>query len=155
MPLTAMIWSPMLTMLERAAAPVGHKLAMTTVGTIEPQPLSTITSPNGSPFCFGITTCTRHAGQRAHGNDGARRTDILLALLPGEELELVAEYFLRVEHLLVVDLAQVARILDAVRPQKLGVRHLERLPNGLGDEGRLERGLVIISLRRVKGVEMQ
>lgn len=41
---------------QRAAAPAGAKFAITTVGNIEPQPDSTITTPRISPLDFGTTT---------------------------------------------------------------------------------------------------
>ena len=59
MPLIDMIWSPMLSWPHRAAAPDGDMLANTTVGTMDPQPDSTITTPSGSPFNFGTITCER------------------------------------------------------------------------------------------------
>lgn len=39
-----------------AAGPPGIIFAITTVGSIEPQPLSTITTPSGSFFVFGTIT---------------------------------------------------------------------------------------------------
>lgn len=39
-----------------AAGPVGIIFAMTTVGNIDPQPLSTITKPSGSFFALGTIT---------------------------------------------------------------------------------------------------
>lgn len=39
-----------------AAGPVGIIFAITTVGNIDPQPLSTITRPSGSFFAFGTIT---------------------------------------------------------------------------------------------------
>uniref|UniRef100_A0A182IK38 Uncharacterized protein n=1 Tax=Anopheles atroparvus TaxID=41427 RepID=A0A182IK38_ANOAO len=55
-PLMAMIWSPMFSWPQRAAAPDDARFAITTVGSIEPQPDSTITTPSISPFAFGTTT---------------------------------------------------------------------------------------------------
>ena len=49
-------WSPMLRCPHLEAGPVGHRLAMTMVGSMEPQPLSTITTPNISPLALGTTT---------------------------------------------------------------------------------------------------
>jgi hypothetical protein len=43
---------------QRAAAPAGAKFAITTVGSMEPQPDSTITTPSISPLDFGTTTYT-------------------------------------------------------------------------------------------------
>ena len=60
-PLMEMIWSPMLSCPHRAAGPFGSMLASTTVGTMEPQPDSTITTPRGSPFILGTITCNRRA----------------------------------------------------------------------------------------------
>lgn len=51
-----MIWSPMFNWPHRAAAPAGAKLAITTVGSIDPQPDSTMTTPNISPLALGTTT---------------------------------------------------------------------------------------------------
>ena len=39
-----------------ADGPLGDMLARTTVGTIEPQPDSTITTPRSSPFILGTIT---------------------------------------------------------------------------------------------------
>uniref|UniRef100_A0A6B0TS99 Putative secreted protein n=1 Tax=Ixodes ricinus TaxID=34613 RepID=A0A6B0TS99_IXORI len=41
---------------QRAAGPLWAMLATTTVGSMEPQPLSTMTMPRISPFCLGTTT---------------------------------------------------------------------------------------------------
>ena len=46
------IWSPTLSFPERAAGPLFSILASMTVGRMEPQPDSTITTPRISPFCF-------------------------------------------------------------------------------------------------------
>lgn len=46
------IWSPTLSLPERAAGPLFNMLARMTVGRMEPQPDSTITTPRFSPFCF-------------------------------------------------------------------------------------------------------
>lgn len=59
-PLTVMIWSPMLSLPDLAAGPVCIRLAMITVGRIEPQPDSTMTTPKISPFCFSMYTWHRH-----------------------------------------------------------------------------------------------
>ncbi len=56
MPLIDMIWSPMLSWPHLAAAPLAAMLASTTVGTMDPQPDSTTTTPSGSPFNFGTIT---------------------------------------------------------------------------------------------------
>ena len=61
-------------------------------------------------------------------------TYLLLQLLPGEHGELVAEYLLRVEDLLVVHLLDEGVVLDPVRLQELHVGHLERLADRLRDE---------------------
>lgn len=47
-----MIWSPMLSLPERAAGPPFIMLAKITVGRMEPQPDSTITTPRISPLLF-------------------------------------------------------------------------------------------------------
>lgn len=47
-----MIWSPMLSLPERAAGPPFIILAKITVGRMEPQPDSTITTPRISPLLF-------------------------------------------------------------------------------------------------------
>jgi len=52
----------MLSCPQRAAAPAGARLAMTTVGSIEPHPDSTITTPRISPFAFGTTTWEEEIG---------------------------------------------------------------------------------------------
>jgi len=46
----------MLSCPHRAAGPPGARFARTMVGSIEPQPDSTITTPRISPFDFGTTT---------------------------------------------------------------------------------------------------
>ena len=51
-----MIWSPMLSWPHLAEGPLGDIFARTTVGTIEPQPDSTITTPSSSPFILGTIT---------------------------------------------------------------------------------------------------
>ena len=47
-----MIWSPMLSLPERAAGPPFIMLAKMTVGRMDPQPDSTITTPRISPLLF-------------------------------------------------------------------------------------------------------
>ena len=49
-------WSPMLSWPHLAAGPVGDKFASTMVGSIDPHPLSTITTPKISPLALGTTT---------------------------------------------------------------------------------------------------
>jgi hypothetical protein len=46
----------MLSCPHRAAGPPGARFARTIVGSIEPQPDSTITTPRISPFDLGTTT---------------------------------------------------------------------------------------------------
>lgn len=53
-PLMVMIWSPMLRRLDFSAGPACIMLAMMTVGRMDPQPDSTITTPRISPFCFSM-----------------------------------------------------------------------------------------------------
>lgn len=50
------IWSPTLSLPERAAGPLFSIPASMTVGRMEPQPDSTITTPRLSPFCFSTYT---------------------------------------------------------------------------------------------------
>lgn len=50
------IWSPTLSFPERAAGPLFCIPARMTVGRMEPQPDSTITTPRLSPFCFSRYT---------------------------------------------------------------------------------------------------
>lgn len=50
------IWSPTLSFPERAAGPLFSIPASMTVGRMEPQPDSTITTPRLSPFCFSTYT---------------------------------------------------------------------------------------------------
>jgi len=52
-----MIWSPMLSLPERAAGPPFIMLAKITVGRMEPQPDSTITTPRISPLLFSSCSC--------------------------------------------------------------------------------------------------
>lgn len=60
-----MIWSPTLSLPERAAGPLFSIPARMTVGRMEPQPDSTITTPRLSPFCFSTSTYdTRDRSQR-------------------------------------------------------------------------------------------
>lgn len=54
------IWSPTLSFPERAAGPVFSILARMTVGRMEPQPDSTITTPRLSPFCFSTYNWNVH-----------------------------------------------------------------------------------------------
>lgn len=51
------IWSPMLSLPERAAGPPFIMLAKITVGRMEPQPDSTITTPRISPLIFSSCSC--------------------------------------------------------------------------------------------------
>lgn len=55
-PLTDMRRSPMLSSPDRSAGPPCIRLAMTTVGRMEPQPDSTMAMPKISPFCFRMQT---------------------------------------------------------------------------------------------------
>ena len=59
---------------------------------------------------------------------------LFLQLLSRKHCQLVPEYLLRVEHLLVVHLLDEGVVLDAVGLQELHVGDLEGLPDGLGDE---------------------
>lgn len=63
-PLTEVIWSPMLSFPERAAGPPFIMLARITVGRMEPQPDSTTTTPRISPLCFSSCSCREVAGGR-------------------------------------------------------------------------------------------
>lgn len=63
-PLTDVIWSPMLSFPERAAGPPFIMLARITVGRMEPQPDSTTTTPRISPLCFSSCSCREAAGGR-------------------------------------------------------------------------------------------
>lgn len=51
-PFTDMRRSPMLSSPDLSAGPLCIRLAMTTVGRMEPQPDSTMAMPRISPFCF-------------------------------------------------------------------------------------------------------
>ncbi len=64
-PLTVMIWSPMFSLPDLAAGPPCIRLAMMTVGRMEPQPDSTITTPRISPFCFSMYTWHKHISNTA------------------------------------------------------------------------------------------
>lgn len=55
-PLTDMRRSPMLSSPDLSAGPPCIRLAMTTVGRMEPQPDSTMAMPRISPFCFRMQT---------------------------------------------------------------------------------------------------
>lgn len=55
-PLTDIRRSPMLSSPDRSAGPPCIRLAMTTVGRMEPQPDSTMAMPKISPFCFRMQT---------------------------------------------------------------------------------------------------
>ena len=57
-----MIWSPMLSLPERAAGPPFIMLAKITVGRMEPQPDSTITTPRISPLLFSSCSCGAGGG---------------------------------------------------------------------------------------------
>ena len=145
MPLMLMIWSPTFSWFDLAAGPTGFIWARTTVGSIEPQPLSTW---NGRFKRTWEETYHHDSKSLAvlFGHD-----DVFLCLFPGEHLQLVAHQFLGVEHLLVVDLAQIGRVVDAVGSQELHVGYLEtggqiRLGRshlkGLADGLRYEGGLL-------------
>jgi len=53
-PLMDIIWSPMFSLPDFSAGPPCIMFAIITVGRMEPQPDSTITSPRISPFCFSM-----------------------------------------------------------------------------------------------------
>lgn len=55
-PLMDMIWSPIFSFPDFSAGPPCIMLAMITVGKMDPQPDSTITTPRISPFCFSMKT---------------------------------------------------------------------------------------------------
>ena len=55
-PSIARSWSPTFRSPDLAAGPVGLRLAMTKVGTTDPQPDSMTTIPVISPFCLKIVT---------------------------------------------------------------------------------------------------
>lgn len=57
-----MIWSPMLSLPERAAGPPFIMLAKITVGRMEPQPDSTMTTPRISPLLFSSCSCGERGG---------------------------------------------------------------------------------------------
>lgn len=72
-PLTDMRRSPMLSLPDFSATPLGMRLAMTTVGKMEPQPDSTTTTPRISPFCLQMTTCRKgDIGTLANGRPAGR-----------------------------------------------------------------------------------
>lgn len=62
-PLMAVRRSPMLRAPERSAGPPCSRLAMTAVGSSDPQPDSTRATPRASPRRFSMHTC----GARGHG----------------------------------------------------------------------------------------
>ncbi|TNN86676.1 hypothetical protein EYF80_003144 [Liparis tanakae] len=111
-----MIWSPMLSLPERAAGPPFIMLAKITVGRMEPQPDSTITTPRISPLLFSSCSC---GGQ----------TDLLRV---GEVNEVVVVHLLGVDDIAVLLLTQVLGV-DAIGSQELLVSDAERLTDGLGD----------------------
>lgn len=55
-PLIDMIWSPIFSLPDLSAGPPCIILAMITVGRMEPQPLSTMTTPRISPLPFSTNT---------------------------------------------------------------------------------------------------
>lgn len=61
-PLTDMRRSPMLSSPDRSAGPPCIRLAMTTVGRMEPQPDSTMAMPKISPLCFRMHTWEEKGG---------------------------------------------------------------------------------------------
>lgn len=69
-----MIWSPILSFPERAAGPPFIMLAKITVGKMEPQPDSTMTTPRISPLLFSNVSC------RDKRYRWAQQTDIHLAV---------------------------------------------------------------------------
>ena len=80
-PLCCLTWSPMLRWPHLAAGPVGHRLASTMVGSMEPQPLSTITTPSFSLTAFGMTTCTIEIVSDYFMNNGTRTEFIMIFLI--------------------------------------------------------------------------
>lgn len=81
-PLTDMRRSPMLSSPDLSAGPPCIRLAMTTVGRMEPQPDSTTAMPRISPFCFRMQTWGAQTGyghlsmlsQPQHGCSGLTAT---------------------------------------------------------------------------------
>lgn len=65
-PLIDMIWSPMFSLPDLSAGPACIMLAMITVGRMEPQPLSTMTTPRISPLPFSMNTWAQGKEKQNH-----------------------------------------------------------------------------------------
>lgn len=65
-PLIDMIWSPMFSLPDLSAGPACIMLAMITVGRMEPQPLSTMTTPRISPLPFSMNTWAHGKEKQNH-----------------------------------------------------------------------------------------
>lgn len=138
-PLMDMIWSPMFSLPERSAGPACIMLAIMTVGRMEPQPLSTMTTPRMSPLAFSMDTwghSTQENGKSVFesANDSIHSATYVFAVLRLREVdEVIVVHVLSVEQVTVLLLAQVLGV-NAVGSQELLVSHTEGLPDGLGDQ---------------------
>lgn len=153
--LTAMIWSPTLSFPERAAGPLFNMQARITVGRIDPQPDSTITTPRISPFCFSRCSYQKkkdRSGPTGRGGNKILHTNcylvqnavwVALILQDSPYLftvlrvwkvdEIIVVHLLWIKDITVVFLAEVLRV-DPVCSQKFLVSHAKRLTNGLCNE---------------------
>ena len=64
---------------------------------------------------------------------------LFLHFLIRKHIEFLSEYFLLIEHLLVVRLLHQTRVLDPICLEELHVGHLKGLPDRLGDEASLQK----------------
>lgn len=159
--LTAMIWSPTLSFPERAAGPLFSMQARITVGRIDPQPDSTITTPRISPFCFSTCSYQKKKDRPGSTGSGGNRmhctscyfvqnsewvtlihqdsTYLFTVLRVWKVDEIIVVHLLWIKNITVVFLAEVLRV-DPVCSQKFLVGHAKRLTNGLCNELGLKMG---------------
>ena len=138
-PLMAVRRSPMLRAPERSAGPPCSKLAMTAVGSKEPQPDSTRATPKPSPRRFSMTTWKRTwVGHEGHLVGDWQGVTHLPAHLPA---------VLAVGEVVEVSIVEVARAcgplawldahlagVNAAFLQELAICHREGLADGLSNE---------------------
>lgn len=164
--LTAIIWSPTLSFPDRAAGPLFSMQARITVGRIDPQPDSTITTPRISPFCFSRCSYKKRKDRAGSAGNGGNRMlytscyfvqnvvrvalilPYLFTVLRVREVdEIIVVHLLWIKNITVVFLAEVLRV-DPICSQKFLVGHAKRLTNGLCNELGLKLGRGEWKLRR-------
>lgn len=158
--LTAIIWSPTFSFPDRAAGPLFSMQARITVGRIDPQPDSTITTPRISPFCFSRCSYKKRKDRAGSAGKGGNRMlytscyfvqnvlPYLFTILRVREVdEIIVVHLLWIKNITVVFLAEVLRV-DPICSQKFLVGHAKCLTNGLCNELGLKLGRGEWKLRR-------